>query len=190
VEHSRVEEYRSGDALFVVDEELRIAWWNGEAERLTGIAAEAAVGNHCWSVLAGLDLNGGVVCNAGCPAARAAFQQGDVSARPLVIRTTSGRRRVTVSTLTVGTAGARRLVHLLQPAPGSPRRPPPPEVLQLTGREREVLELLRAGRSASGIALELGVSVPTVRTHIHHILTALDAHSQLAAVARASRPGP
>jgi PAS domain S-box-containing protein len=62
--------------------------------------------------------------------------------------------------------------------------PPHPE---LTPRQAEVLRLLARGRSTTGIARELHVSVETVRNHIRHVLRALGAHSRLEAVAIARR---
>jgi DNA-binding NarL/FixJ family response regulator len=44
---------------------------------------------------------------------------------------------------------------------------------QLTPREREVLELIAAGRSNKRIALELGIAEKTVKTHVGHVLAKL-----------------
>jgi len=44
---------------------------------------------------------------------------------------------------------------------------------QLTNREREVLELIAAGRSNKRIALELGIAEKTVKTHVGHVLAKL-----------------
>jgi two-component system, NarL family, response regulator LiaR len=44
---------------------------------------------------------------------------------------------------------------------------------QLTGREREVLTLIARGRSNKRIALELGISEKTVKTHVGHLLAKL-----------------
>jgi PAS domain S-box-containing protein len=182
------DDYRSGDALFVVDEELRITAWNTEAEKLTGVPAEAALGNRCWSILAGTEDDGAVVCNAGCPVAREGLRRGEVASRLLLIRTSAGTRRVVASTISVGAGEARRLVHLLRPAPlEESRTAAPPELERLTAREREVFDLLRGGLDAAAIASALGISVATVRTHIRHILGTLGVHSQLAAVASARR---
>jgi two-component system, NarL family, response regulator LiaR len=43
----------------------------------------------------------------------------------------------------------------------------------LTHREREVLELVAAGRSNKRIALELGIAEKTVKTHVGHLLAKL-----------------
>lgn len=59
----------------------------------------------------------------------------------------------------------------------------------LTPREREVLRLLAAGRSNEAIAAELFISQNTVRTHVQNILSKLNVHSKLEAVAFALRHG-
>ena len=66
--------------------------------------------------------------------------------------------------------------------------PPVPDS-GLTGRERQILRLLSDGRTASGIAGELRISVHTCRGHIKSILQKLGAHTQLEAVAIATRAG-
>jgi two-component system, NarL family, nitrate/nitrite response regulator NarL len=58
---------------------------------------------------------------------------------------------------------------------------------QLTRRERTVLVLLMAGAGADAIAARLSVSRNTVRTHVQNILTKLQVHTRLEAVALASR---
>ena len=185
----QAQQYRAGDPLFVLDEGLRIVAWNAAVEEFTGIAADAAVGYPCWSVLAGLADDGAVVCHAGCALAREAFKGRVGSSHSLLVRTASGRRRVMVSTITAGAAGSPHLLHLLGPVPAAPSTALAPESEQLTPRQREVLELLGAGKDARQIAATLAISVATVRTHIRHILRALGVNSQLAAVVRACRPG-
>jgi DNA-binding NarL/FixJ family response regulator len=55
----------------------------------------------------------------------------------------------------------------------------------LTPRQAEVLRLLEQGRSTKQIALELHLSVETVRNHVRHLLQALGVHTRLEAVALA-----
>jgi len=59
----------------------------------------------------------------------------------------------------------------------------------LTAREIDVLQLLAVGRTTPAIAAELFVSAHTVRNHVSNILSKLDAHSKLEAVAVAARDG-
>lgn len=85
--------------------------------------------------------------------------------------------------------GLRRpfAVQLLELA-GAPARPAPVRVPQtgetLSSREVELLRLLSDGAGTREIAARLVISVPTVKTHIAHILRKLDADSRGAAVAR------
>jgi DNA-binding NarL/FixJ family response regulator len=69
--------------------------------------------------------------------------------------------------------------------PDGPDSPPgsPGDLKRLTGREIDVLRLLADGHATSQMAEALHVSTHTVRTHIQHVLSKLDAHSQLQAVA-------
>jgi len=59
----------------------------------------------------------------------------------------------------------------------------------LTPRQTQVLHLLAHGRSTQQIADELYLSRDTVRNHVRRMLTALDAHSRIEALAVAHREG-
>ena len=54
----------------------------------------------------------------------------------------------------------------------------------LTGREREVLELLATGSLYKEIAAHLGVTIDTVRTHLRNIYEKLHVHSRTEAVVK------
>ena len=65
-----------------------------------------------------------------------------------------------------------------------------PRALQpLTRREREVLQCMVDGLSRNQIALRLGMSPNTVRTHVQNVLHKFDVHSSLRAVALARQAG-
>ena len=59
----------------------------------------------------------------------------------------------------------------------------------LTEREREILRWLAEGLQNKEIAQKLGISLATVRNHIHNMLEKLDVHSKLEAVSLAFRQG-
>jgi len=58
---------------------------------------------------------------------------------------------------------------------------------RLTLRERQVLDCLASGAGRSEAAARLNISVNTVRTHMQNIMTKLDAHSTLEAIAMVRR---
>lgn len=62
----------------------------------------------------------------------------------------------------------------------------------LTGREREVLELLSNGLSNKQIAQHLSIALPTVRNHVHSILAKLGVHrrTEAALLIRRALPAP
>lgn len=62
-------------------------------------------------------------------------------------------------------------------------------ISQLSEREREVLGLLVVGSTSADIAVRLGISPNTVRTHMQNLLTKLQVHSRLEAAAFAVRHG-
>lgn len=80
---------------------------------------------------------------------------------------------------------AARLVDAI--ATSSPRVIAEPE--RLTRREREVLELIAAGRSNKRIALALGISEKTVKTHVGHLLAKLGVTDRTQAALLAVRDG-
>jgi len=70
-----------------------------------------------------------------------------------------------------------------------PTHVPRPSSPPLTNREKEILRWVSAGLQNKEIAQRLGISLATVRNHIHNILEKLEVHSKLEAVSLAFRQG-
>jgi DNA-binding NarL/FixJ family response regulator len=90
----------------------------------------------------------------------------------------------------------RRLIDAF--AAGGPPASEPPELGELSAREREVLELVGRGLTNSEIADKLVVSAATVKTHVASVLLKLGLRNRVQAVIylyeagliRPGRPGP
>lgn len=80
---------------------------------------------------------------------------------------------------------ARKVVQAFQQV-----RPGPDDAVDLSAREREVLDLLARGYLYKEIAETLAISVPTVNTYIRRIYEKLQVRSRAQAVAKYSHLGP
>jgi PAS domain S-box-containing protein len=180
--------FTSDTAIMVFGDDLKIVCWNDGAEQLTGIPAAEAVGRPCWEVIAGHDDHGDLTCHAACSRARLVREGRTVPPANIHARTPGGRRRLSFETLTARSDEGPLFLHVIHDAPARaaverplPEGPPP----QLTPRQREILTLLAEGTAVKTVAARLGLMETTVRNHVRLLLVALDAHSQLEAVARA-----
>jgi diguanylate cyclase (GGDEF)-like protein/PAS domain S-box-containing protein len=60
------------DAVYLVDRERRIVYWNAAAERLTGFRSDDVVGRSCADgILCHVDRRGQLLCQGACPLSRA-----------------------------------------------------------------------------------------------------------------------
>ena len=202
----------TGDAVFVVGPDYRIAYWDPRAEDLTGKLADEVLGESCFDVVLGEREDGGPFCTHGCWVMHMARAGRPVSSYDMRILTGSGEKRwVGVSTLSVVEDGEPYLIHLLrdaqgahdtlemaqaliqlgkkgQPAP-TPSTPTRKHAPSITPRQLEVLRALAEGKTTRDIGREFYLSEATVRNHIRGLLQAFGAHSQLEALARAREMG-
>ncbi|MGH3118816.1 MAG: response regulator [Gaiellales bacterium] len=82
-----------------------------------------------------------------------------------------------------------KLARLVRAAAASPASGDQAGLKELTGREKEILELMASGKSNDMIAEHLTISPHTVQTHVRNLLGKLGAHSRLEAVTVAARNG-
>jgi len=194
---------------FATDSRNRVVFWNRGAGTVLGRRSEEALGRHCYEVLCGRDVFGNRLCYPNCPVSAMARADDPISG--FEVRVPSARTggpspllRVTILRLPGPRPDLFTLVHVLQPIdetarvarttvpseaaraldPFRPEAAPP-----LTPRETEVLQLVAAGLQNKEIALRLGLSLATVRNHVHNTLAKLDVHSKLEMISMAFRKG-
>ena len=200
---------------FATDSRERVVFWNRGMAELVGRTSHFALGRRCYETLEGKDLFGNRFCYANCPVL-ATLRAGDPVCGFELSVSTAGVERRAVGLTILRVPGARpdqfTLVHIVQPiaregrvaellcelaekgldvvgrargAGKAPAASPPP----LTRREAEVLHHVASGRQNKEVAQKMGLSVATVRNHIHNILDKLDVHSKLEAVSLSFRNG-
>ncbi|GMU67152.1 MAG: hypothetical protein AMXMBFR36_34260 [Acidobacteriota bacterium] len=206
---------QTADAAYTVTDEGEICSWNKAAEELFGYPAEEVLGRSVQEVLEARDALGTQVL-AGDGESAVRRWDGTPPGIPnfdLEVSTRSGSRIwVNVSTLVLDPprSGRRLFVRL---ARDISQRRRDAELLQqmleaarqlvalagdssnhaqvepLSDQERRILVLFAEGRDSAAIARLLGISVHTLRNHLHHINRKLRTHSRLEAVTHAQRRG-
>jgi len=204
----------SADGAFVIDEDLRIVFWNMTAEAILGFDREDVVGLPCYHLLHGYDEGRRLICKKKCQVVNLALQSKPIPNYDLHVKTKQGETcwlNMSVFTYRMDdTHGKRLIVHLFHDLD---RKEVDDKVLgqlikvinryqdirhnngakmespqnTLTSREREILALLADGHGTRYIAQLLSISTSTVRNHIQHILQKLQVHTRLEAVAIATK---
>jgi DNA-binding CsgD family transcriptional regulator/PAS domain-containing protein len=199
---------------FATDSRDRIVFWNRGMADLVGRMSQSTLGHRCYETLGGRDIFGNRFCYPNCPVI-ATLREGDPVRGFELKVATGGRERRAVGLTILKIPGARpdlfTLVHIVQPiaresrlaeflagpegksfdrqerasTDGNPKCGAPP----LTARETEVLGHVVAGLQNKEVAQTLGLSVATVRNHVHSILDKLGVHSKLEAVSLSFRNG-
>lgn len=205
---------RSGEAVFAFDANDLIILWNKACERLLGRPAYQVLGRRCYDVLCGRDTYGNRYCGVSCPVSSQARTHPSEELHPFLIDVPvegGAARRVSVTPFVIsgGHPSLATMVHVLRdpeapssalereladaveesPSPRKSLRTAAGEVASLTDREQEILLKMAQGLTTDGIAADLFISPVTVRNHIAKILSKLDVHTKLAAVAFAYRNG-
>jgi DNA-binding CsgD family transcriptional regulator len=196
-----------------------IVFWNRAAERLLGRPTNQVLGRRCYDVLGGRDVFGNRFCHENCSIVSMSRRGEPVQGFEIVLGSSPKQEQsLNVSVLKIPGSRPElfTLVHILQPIErtgrltralerlGAQRGGGPqegweplatagpvalPKAPPLTEREKEILRWVAAGLQNKEIAQKLGISLATVRNHIHNILEKLDVHSKLEAVSLAFRQG-
>jgi len=205
----------SDSPAYATDLAGHIIFWNHAAERLLGRSSGEVLGRRCFEVLAGRDVFGNRHCHESCTVVAMSRKGEPVQGFEISVGS-APRQEVAVNVTILKVAGERpetvSLVHILQPVDrasrlaralerlgasrysvqsgedweahaGTPKPPP------LTERETEILKCVAVGLQNKEVAQKLGISLATVRNHIHNILEKLSVHSKLEAVSLAFRQG-
>ena len=204
---------RTSDAAFVVTEQGEIRSWNKSAERLFGYPASEVANRTCHEVLDGRGALGTEVCTGGCSVQSCAAQHGKIPDFDLEVKTNSGSRLwVNISTIVFDEPRRNRrlIVHLardvshrkknedllakmldlskeLAAAAGHVDGISP--ISPISEQEQRILRLFAKAKNSSEIARELGITLPTLRNHLHSINEKLRTHNRLEAVMHAMQRG-
>lgn len=194
---------------FATDSRERVVFWNRGAATVLGRRSEKTLGRHCFEVLGGRDVFGNRSCYQNCPVYSMARADEPISGFDLHVSSPRpggepSLLHVTILRLPGPRPDLFTLVHVLQPideAAGAARAMVPSEAARaldafrtdaappLTPRETEILQLVAAGLQNKEIARKLGLSLATVRNHVHNTLAKLDVHSKLEMISMAFRNG-
>jgi PAS domain S-box-containing protein len=204
---------KTADAAFAVTREGQICSWNQAAERLFGYSSADVLNRACYEVLDGHGALGTQVCIRDCSVQQCADQKVDIPDFDLEVKTRSGKRLwVNVSTLVFEEPRRNRhlVVHLARDishrkkseellakmleiskevvavADHNTRVAP---VSPLSDQEQRILRLFAKAKNSSEIARDLGITLPTLRNHLHSINEKLRTHNRLEAVMHAMQRG-
>lgn len=203
----------TADAAFVVTLEGEICFWNTAAERLFGYRAADVLNRTCGDVLRGKGALGALVCTGECSVQRCAVHTASIPAFDLEVTTSSNQRKwVSVSTIVFEDSRFHRrlIAHLARDITDrkaaeqalskmvevsklvtsigdGPSRPAPVE--SLSDQEHRILTLFAKAKNSTQVAKELGITLPTLRNHLHAINQKLRTHNRLEAVLHAMKRG-
>ena len=208
---------RSETPALATDGHGHVVFWNRAAERVFGRASNEVLGHRCYDVMGGRDVFGNRFCYENCPVLSMTRRGESVRSFEMAVQCAPRPEQFSVTVMRLPGSGPEQvtLVHLMQPidhqgrlaraleqlgardearppAPAEPAVPGPVALAKappLTGREREILRLVASGLQNKEIAKDLGISLATVRNHVHNILEKLEVHSKLEAVSLAFRQG-
>jgi DNA-binding CsgD family transcriptional regulator len=181
--------YITGDPAFAVDRHGAIVLWNEAAEEALGVERSEALGEKCWTLLAGRDIHGNRHCCEHCPIREQAFQHEPVRSFHSAFKAGFDEPEPFGINCVIifDKPGHEILLHICNPKKDSPslnseNLADVHPVETLSSRELEVLRLLASKVKTKDIADRLSISIRTVRTHIQHLMYKLHVHKRAEAI--------
>lgn len=200
---------RTADAAFTVTDQGEVCSWNKAAERLFGYEKAEVLQKSFQSLLQGRGALGVQVYDEHSGIRDHAARHLEIPNFDLEVKIRSGRRMwVSMSTLIYENSRNHRhlIVHLahdiserkkneellrkmtnlsrqLASIPDVAGRLVP--VSPLSEQEKEILRMFSVGKNSTEIARKLGITLQTLRNHLHHINQKLHTHNRLEAVTHA-----
>lgn len=189
----------SGETLF----------WNRAAEAIMGYSAQEVVGRMCCDIFDGRDTNGNRICIWPCSIKMRCGEEL-LQHFEMATQTKTGKPlRIDISCIAVPSDDGQfpTIIHLfrdvtaahqlqvlvrqqlIQAHLGMSEKGQPP-VCELSKRELQVVNLLRAGATTAAIAKQLFISQDTVRSHMQNIFGKLKVHTRLEVVTYLNQIAP
>ncbi len=201
----------TSDAAFTVTDQGEICSWNKAAEKLFGYSGAEVLQRSCQSLLQGHGALGTQIWGDNCSIRDCAAKHLEIPNYDMEVKVRSGRRMwVNVSTVVFeNIRNHRRLIvnlahditttkkneELLRKMMSISRQlanlqdqdvvGKPAPISPLSEQETEILHLFSVGKNATEIARKLGITLQTLRNHLHHINQKLHTHNRLEAVTHA-----
>ena len=201
----------TSDAAFTVTDQGEICSWNRAAEKLFGYSGAEALHKSCQSLLQGHGALGIPVWSDNSSIRDYVARHLEIPNFDLEVKIRSGERLwVSVSTIMFeNTRNHRHLIvhlahdittekkneELLRKMIGVSRQlvnlqdqdvvEKPTPISPLSEQEREILRLFSVGKNSTEIARKMGITLQTLRNHLHHVNQKLHTHNRLEAVTHA-----
>ncbi len=201
----------TADAAFCVDPQGEICFWNASAKELLGYPPSEAVGKNVHGLLRCRGALGAKICTRDFYVRQAAAENCKIPNFDVQVTARSGRKIwLDVSTLIFnhGRTHPRLVVHLahditkrkqqeellhnllevskqivtMSDRNGTARLAP---VSPLSEQEQRILRRFSEGKNSAEIAQKLGISLQTLRNHLHHANEKLGTRNRLEAVTHA-----
>ena len=163
------------DAVFSINSECRIRFWNTACETLTGLSACRALDRKCHEIINGIDLNGNPYCGPKCHVSEALLKGKPVANYDIVIKGADGNPiMINVGAFVVPDTLQNKLgssafmvlrrvdcytfIQRIKRDYGFDFSACKPSKFNLTARELEILKILSTGATTDEIADSLRIS--------------------------------